>query len=101
MITYEQWEDYLKRSKDPYGKFYPAQNILSDDRHGFVTYDIIDDYILIHQMYGNGKHWIAHVKAVAKQRKLSSIRWFTKRNPQAIEKRYGAKIEGYIMSMEA
>ena len=99
MIKYDQFKKYLEKSNDPYGKLYPAQYIMSDDRHGFVTYDIIEDKIIGYQIYGNGVHWLNHLKSVAKERGIHEIQFFTTR-PRAFKRAYGAEELGSLMKLE-
>ena len=102
LIEQKDWEDYARRSGDFYGKIYPANIILSEKGKGFCSMDVVDgNLILVHQCYGDGEHWVREIRKLAHERRIKDIRFITKRNPKAFTRKYGFKLEGYIMTIDS
>lgn len=98
-MKYEHWKDYKERSGDD-NPVYPGKWVVDDDEKGFVIFSVDGEYMVVHQMYGDGKYWEEVVKEQARKLGKKKMRWFTKRNPKTWIRKYNAKIIGYVMESE-
>ena len=64
---------------------------------GFITFLIHDDILELHHMCGDGKFWQNELVKIMRRKGLSKLRAFTRRNPGAWARKYGAHIRGWYM----
>lgn len=67
--------------------------------HGFASWNIVGDAIIVVQCFGNGKFWLKFFRDLSDRTELK-MRFVTTRNPKALTRSIGAKIIGYIMEVE-
>jgi hypothetical protein len=93
----EDIERYKRKSGDSKigGKF-----AVEDSLHGFATFDLRSDCIVLHCIYGDGRYWVEYFMKMAKDRGLPFLRAATRRNPKAIQRRLGFRVVGYVMEKE-
>ena len=96
-IPVEWIKDYLKRSKDNY--ISGVYGIIHPE-HGFMTYDVDIDKLILHCVYGNGNYWYDVAIDLAKQLGLPKLLFATQRNWRAFERKYGARLVGYVMEID-
>lgn len=95
-------EDYYRKSGDNHIVVGEGVSVAVTG-HGFCTYakdNIEQDVLFVFNCYGNGKYWEQFLKEKAKELGCKKIRFATKRNPKAFERRFGAKLVGYILEVE-
>ena len=51
----------------------------------------------LHIVIGDGKYWMRVTKSFMAENGLTRLMFFTRRNPKAIERRFGCRIQGYVM----
>lgn len=96
MIPSEWLETYFKKSGDR--KLYPTEYSHICDK-GFASWNVTADALMVVQLYGDGRWWHGFFDEMAGNLGLP-IRFATTRNPKAWERKYGAKVVGYIMEVE-
>jgi len=84
----EQQLDYLSRTGDPY----IDKRNYTENKHGFASYEICDNHILVIQVYGDGKYWDKFFRDLAKEHGLQSYIFSTRRNPAAFSRRFNASV---------
>ncbi|MGC8869624.1 MAG: hypothetical protein ACP5PT_00840 [Brevinematia bacterium] len=69
---------------------------------GFFTFqhDTNENILYLHNVYGNGKKLFEVVKEVKNKLKASKVIFATKRNFKTFERKYKAKVIGYIMELD-
>ena len=88
--------DFMQRSGD---RTITQVNYIENDQ-GFASYKIEGGVLHVIQVYGNGKHWERFFRKVAKENNVKRAMFYTRRNPKAFERRFGAKVVQYIMMIE-
>jgi hypothetical protein len=96
MIPAEWLDLYFKKSGDV--EIRPTTYAHACEQ-GFATWEIGDGFILVNQMFGDGRFWEKFFLDMGKAIKLN-IRFATRRNPKTWERKYNAKIVGYIMEVK-
>ena len=96
MISQEDIEKYLEKSGD---QFIYEDNLIEND-HGFMSWKIAEDKLVLLNVYGNGKYWDEFSIALAKQLGLKGILTATRRSPKAFTRKFGYKITGHILEKE-
>lgn len=85
--------DYLRRSGDEE----LGQGTLEENINGFCIWRTHKDALVLCSVYGNGKYWDSWVEDKAKALGKKRIVFGTKRNPEAIKRKYNCEIIGYIL----
>jgi len=97
IIPAEWIVDYLVRSGAEYICF---NNLVVCDK-GFLTFVIKDNVLLVSDCYGDGRFWIKFLDLVARENNCSIIRFGTKRNWRAFNRRFGFRLieekDGYFV----
>lgn len=85
------------------GKYMPLRHELLSwhAEHGVMTFidpafsepGVFEGHIII----GDGKYWLGLVKQLMLKTGLTKATFFTRRNPQAVERRFGFRVQGYVM----
>jgi len=96
MVSKEDIEKYLRKSGD---QFIYEDNIVVND-HGFMSWKVQEEKLVLLNVYGNGKYWDEFSIALAKQLELKSILTATRRSPKAFTRKFGYKITGHILEKE-
>lgn len=100
MIKFDEFKKYLKKSKDPYGRLYAGGILLEEEWKGFCIVEQSGNTLVVQQCYGDGKHWDKEIMKLAKKLKCNKISFYTRRNYKAFEKKFGYKLDGYVMTKE-
>lgn len=95
-MSNEEHLDFLHRSGD---RTITQTNYTEND-HGFVSYKIEGNTLHVIQVYGDGKHWEKFFRKLAKEQGIKRAMFYTRRNPKAFQRRYGAKIVQTVMMIE-
>lgn len=99
--TKEEWlEWYAECTGCRDLKLHPDEMILFHQEHGFIAYFINNGVFELHHMCGDGKFWADVIKKIARLERVTTLRAFTRRNPQAWIRKYGGRITGYEMECE-
>jgi len=88
--------DYMHRSGD---RYIDKRNYVEND-HGFASWELRDDCMLVIQVYGDGAYWDKFFRNVAKENGLSCYMFYTRRNSKAFERRYNARTVQTLMAVE-
>jgi len=88
--------DYLQRSGD---KHIAGTNYV-ENHYGFASYKICDNCIHVLQVYGDGKYWDYFFRQIAIEKGVDCYMFYTRRNPKAFSRRFGAKTVQTIMKVE-
>jgi len=88
--------DYLQRSGD---KYIDGTNYVENE-HGFASWELKPDCIHVIQVYGNGEYWDEFFRQLAKDHGVDSYLFYTRRNPKAFARKFGAKTVQTIMQVE-
>lgn len=88
--------DFMQRS----GDITITQTNYIENSHGFASYKIEGDTLRVIQVYGDGKHWERFFRKLAKENNIKRAMFYTRRNPKAFERRYGAKVVQTVMMIE-
>jgi len=80
--------DYLARTGDPR---IDGRNYIENE-HGFASYEIGENHLLVIQVYGDGKFWDKFFRDLAKDHGLKSYIFSTRRNPKAFSRRFNASV---------
>jgi hypothetical protein len=97
MIPSAWVEDYLMRSGD---KSIVKEGTLIVNEHGFCSYVLEGEYLRIIQQYGDGEYWDKVLKNICAENNKSKIVMSTRRNPNAISRKYGYSLLAFIMLKE-
>jgi hypothetical protein len=89
-------EDYLKRSGDT--QIF-TQNLIENE-HGFASFQITEEALVILNVYGDGKYWDDQLCQIANELGLAKVRFATRRNPKPFERKFNYKTIGYVMEKE-
>jgi hypothetical protein len=93
----EEWvKKYLHKSGD--AEIKPSTYRHACDK-GFATWDVSDDSLIVLQVYGDGLYWLDFFKKIGKDLGLK-ITFGTRRNPKAWQRKFNAKVIGYIMEID-
>jgi len=95
-MTNEDLEKYLNKSKDEY----IYQDNLIENSHGFMSWTVKDNRLVLLNVYGDGKYWDEFSIELAKKLNLKKILIATWRSPRAYKKKYGYEVTGFIMEKE-
>jgi hypothetical protein len=101
MITWERWQDYLKRSGDDFQNLLPGYII--ENENGFCTYVIENGIMVILQLYGiqKGDYWRDTIIKTMKQNDCKKVQFFTKRNPEVYMRWFDKlKVHGTVLQYE-
>lgn len=93
-MNLKDYNKYLEKSGDT-GLMYATY--FEDNEHGWCSWDIDDDVLNVVQCYGDGKYWIEYLTKIGIENGCSKLQWHTKRNPLAFERKYKARLIGFIM----
>jgi len=96
VISKEDIKKYLKKSGD---QFIYEDNIIVNE-HGFLSWKIAEEKLVLLNVYGNGKYWDTFSIELAKKLGLKSILTATRRSPKAFTRKFGYNITGYILEKE-
>lgn len=88
--------DYMRRSGD---RYIDKRNY-TENEHGFASWEVCEDFVMVIQVYGDGKYWDTFFRALAKEHGLSRYMFYTRRNPKAFERLYDAEIVQTLMAVE-
>lgn len=67
---------------------------------GFFTTKCMKDALFIPSAAGDGKELDEQICALAKRLGYTKVRFETRRNPRAWERKFGYKVTGYVMEKE-
>ena len=81
-------------------RLFPDEQVFFHPEHGFMTFFVYGNVLEIHHMCGDGKSWVKLVKKIMQDNGLRTVRFSTKRNPKAWQRKYGAHILGYYMETD-
>ena len=99
--TKAEWLDWYAAhggSKDL--ELHPDEIVYFHPEHGLLSYLRHDDILEIHHMFGDGKYWAGVAKGLMKYYKLKTLRAFTRRNPEAWQRKYGGHVRGWYMECD-
>ena len=96
-LPQEMRDDYLRRSGDK--EIIEADAIMHPE-HGFMSYRLLPDALLLLQVYGDGSYWNLISIEMAKQIGYRTIRFATARDPRLFERKYGYSTVGVILEKE-
>jgi len=96
VITQEDIKKYLDKSGD---SFIYEDNIVVNE-HGFMSWNIKENKLVLLNVYGNGKYWDDFSITLAKKLGLKGILTATRRSPKAFTRKFGYKITGHILEKE-
>jgi len=88
--------DYMRRTGDD--RIVPDNYVEND--HGFASYRVQEKSILIIQMYGDGRYWERFFRRKAKEHGLKYCIFYTRRNPKAFARKFGAEVVETLMQVE-
>lgn len=74
-------------------------NFIRND-HGFSTHSIDGDVLVIGSVYGDGEYWNKFFHGVAKDNGCKKMRFTTRRNPDAWERKFDFKCVGWVLEKE-
>lgn len=92
----EHLQDYLDRSGDD--KVYTTN--LTENEHGFATWSIDGDTLIAVNVYGDGLYWNNFMDAKAKENGCNKVRFSTRRNAEAMKRKFKFNIVGYVLERE-
>lgn len=99
-MNINQWiEYYHDKSGDLFAVDLDSPMEFSEE-HGFCQYNVVDEYLVLSCVCGDGKYWDAWAINKARELGLQKILFMTYRNPAAWERKHGYKVCGYVMSKE-
>ena len=93
----EDLERYFEKSGDT--EIITTDHVVSND-HGFATFAIRPDCVLIYNEFGDGRYWEKFFTQVAKNNGIKTVRCATSRNPAPYVRKFKFKIVGYILERE-
>lgn len=96
-------EDWLKKYFEKSGDNYlSGDKLILVDNAGFFTYsyDNLENILYLYNVYGEGKALIKVIKCLKQNLKADKVIFATKRNYKAFERRWKAKLIGYVMELE-
>lgn len=96
LLDTKDLERYLEKSGDTY---IIPENLIEND-HGFMSWKVDGNSLVLFNVYGDGKYWDAFSLELAKRLGLKTIRIGTLRNPKVFEKKYNYNIIGHILEKE-
>ena len=73
---------------------------LIENEHGFASYFVNGDRLVICNVFGDGEFWDAFFLDKARELGLKRVTFGTRRNYKAFEKKFGYKLTGYILEKE-
>jgi len=73
---------------------------MEENEHGFCSYSIDKDVLIIGNVYGDGKYWDSFLSEIATNNGCVKMRFATRRNPEAFTRRHGYNVVGYILEKE-
>lgn len=82
------------------GKGYLDGTIIYEKGKGFITYSIVGDKLLIPDLYGDGKYWLAKAIELGRELGCTKLVGGTSRNVKAYNKLFGTKVIGYILEKD-
>lgn len=88
--------DYMERTGDRT----IVNTNYTENEHGFASYKIEKDKLHVIQVYGDGKYWESFFRKLAKEKGIKQAMFYTRRNPKAFARRYGAKVVQTLMIIE-
>jgi len=97
VIPHEWVEEYLRKSGDD--KIASGNIEISD--HGFCVWGILEDKLILIQVYGDGEFWDMWADNKAEEMGKEKVFFATKRSPRSFAKKYGYEISGYILERKA
>ena len=92
----EDLEKYLSKSGDD-GIY--TDNLI-ENSHGFMSWKVSDQGLVLLNVYGDGKYWDEFSIELAKKLNLKKIITATRRSPRAYQKKYGYKLTGFVLEKE-
>jgi len=96
VIPTEAQLDYMRRTGDI---SIDGANSVGNAR-GFASYKVGEKSILIIQTYGDGKYWDKFFRDKAKEHGVKFCMFYTRRNPKAFARRFGAEVVQTLMQVE-
>ncbi len=98
-INHEYIKKYIEKTGD---KYIVVGDCYEQFDNGFVTYAVHPEYIFVYNVYGIGQaeEIERHLRDVAKKHGVGKVRFATKRNPTAFQRKFGAKVIGYILEVD-
>jgi len=88
--------DYMHRSGD---KQIDRTNYIENE-YGFASWMEKPDCIHVIQVYGDGEYWDRFFRQLAEKYGVDSYLFYTRRNPKAFARKFGAKTVQTIMKVE-
>jgi len=95
-VTPKTLKTYLEKSGDSY----IHEDNLIENEHGFMSWKIHENDLVLLNVYGDGEYWDVFSNQLAKEFKKKKIIIATRRNPKAFEKKFNYKLTGYILEKE-
>jgi len=89
-------EHYLSKSGDD--KISDGNIEYAD--HGFCTWCLNGDVLLLINVYGNGCYWNDWAERKAKELNIKRIVFATKRSPKAFIRKHNFELKGYILERQ-
>jgi hypothetical protein len=89
----EKQSKYLDKSGDE--KIFTKNMV--ENSHGFYSYSIDGDVLNIGNVFGDGRYWEEFTSSLCEENKCKTIRFATRRNPEAWARKYNYKIVGHIL----
>jgi hypothetical protein len=85
--------DYLNRS----GKTELGLGWTEENEHGFCVWRREGDALVLSDVYGDGPYWDSWATDKAREIGATKIRFTTKRDPAAFQRKYGYSLTDYTM----
>lgn len=99
--TPREWLDWYEARRGEEVAPLDDEQVLFCEEHGFIGFIVHDDVFEIHQMASDSADWWKpQVVRLMKELGLGKLRFFTRRNPNAIMRKHGGRIRGYYMEMD-
>lgn len=100
-MTKDEWLEFFESKTGCRElELYENERVFFHPDYGFLTCYVHDDVLELHYGCGDGKLWAKIVKEIMREKGLKKVRFFTKRNPKAWQRKYGARIRAYYMEAD-
>lgn len=70
------------------------------NEHGFASYSIEGEVLIIGNVYGDGGYWRDFFNDKAKENGCTRLRFATRRNPEAWNRKYEFECVGWILEKD-
>jgi len=92
----EMKQDYLQSV----GKVQIDGDYIEHNNDGFITYSFVGNTMVLPDVYGNGRYWLARALEIAKDNNCTKLRGATRRNIKPYCRMFGLEVVGYIVERE-